>query len=88
MEAASYKLARGDLAGALASMEESEKILDKMPTVEPVIHASYYRVSADYYKVTLFPCNGRICCGGFVWVFEILMMFLWMGLFFWPYPPN
>ncbi|KAJ3086260.1 26S proteasome regulatory subunit [Quaeritorhiza haematococci] len=50
MEAAHYKLVVGDLDGCKSSMDECEKILDELPGTEPVINASFYRVSADYYK--------------------------------------
>jgi len=51
MEAAHYKLIINDIEGCKAAMEESEKILDDLPETEPVINASFYRVSANYYKV-------------------------------------
>jgi len=51
MEAAHYKLIINDVEGCKAAMEECEKILDDLPETEPVINASFYRVSANYYKV-------------------------------------
>jgi len=51
MEAAHYKLIINDIEGCKAAMDECEKILDDLPETEPVINASFYRVSANYYKV-------------------------------------
>jgi len=51
MEAAHYKLIINDIEGCIASMDECEKILDDLPEIEPVINASFYKVSADYFKV-------------------------------------
>jgi 26S proteasome regulatory subunit N9 len=50
MEAAHLKLLAGDVEGTKAAMEQSEKLFDSMPSVDTLIHASFYRVSADYNK--------------------------------------
>ncbi|KAJ3035338.1 26S proteasome regulatory subunit [Rhizophlyctis rosea] len=56
MEAAHYKLLSGDLPGSKSAIDECEKILDEIPGTETVINASFYRVSADYYKAkTAYP---------------------------------
>jgi 26S proteasome regulatory subunit N9 len=51
MEAAHYKLVLNDADSTKQAIESSEKILDSMPSVDPVTHAGFYRVCADYYKV-------------------------------------
>lgn len=53
METAHYKLATGDYAGCKEAISESEKILESLPGVHPSINATFYRVSADYFKITL-----------------------------------
>ncbi|KAJ3136169.1 26S proteasome regulatory subunit [Physocladia obscura] len=56
MEAAHIKLVSADFEGCKASIDESEKILSDLPVVDTVINASFYRVSADYYKAkALYP---------------------------------
>ncbi|KAJ3353936.1 26S proteasome regulatory subunit [Entophlyctis luteolus] len=50
MEAAHIKLVSNDLDGCKDGIDECEKILNDLPAVEPVINASFYRVSADFYK--------------------------------------
>ncbi|KAJ3226577.1 26S proteasome regulatory subunit [Clydaea vesicula] len=50
MEAAHYKLLVGDLEGCKAAIDECEKILADLSGIETAINASFYRVSADYYK--------------------------------------
>ncbi|KAJ3413548.1 26S proteasome regulatory subunit [Chytridiales sp. JEL 0842] len=50
MEAAHIKLLLKDLEGCKSDIEKSEKLLEKITSIEPVINASFYRVSADYYK--------------------------------------
>jgi 26S proteasome regulatory subunit N9 len=51
MEAAHYRLITGDADGCKKAIDECAKILETLPSVEPIINASFYRVSADYYKV-------------------------------------
>ena len=48
------KLLFGDAEGTRVDIEESGKILDQLDDVEPIVHAAYYSVSADYYKVKHF----------------------------------
>jgi len=47
---ASIKLRQGDETGARADLDASSAILDTFGSVETVVHASFYRVSADYYQ--------------------------------------
>ncbi|CAG8473224.1 3011_t:CDS:2, partial [Scutellospora calospora] len=49
-ETAYIKLRLFDLEGTKAAMDECEKILDTFDSVETIIHASFYRVCADFYK--------------------------------------
>lgn len=51
METAYIKLMLSDLEGTKSAIDECEKILDGFDSVETVIHASFYRVCADFYKV-------------------------------------
>ena len=51
METAFKKLLQGDLEGTKKAIDESQKILDTFDSVETVIYASFYRVSADFHKV-------------------------------------
>ncbi|KAI9474215.1 MAG: PCI domain-containing protein [Benjaminiella poitrasii] len=51
MEAAAFKLKLGQVEDVKKAIEASEKILDGFDSVETVIYASFYRVSAEYYKV-------------------------------------
>ncbi|RKO92566.1 hypothetical protein BDK51DRAFT_11630, partial [Blyttiomyces helicus] len=53
MEAAHYKLVALDLDGCKAAIDECEKLLEEIPGTETVINASFYRVSADYYKAKM-----------------------------------
>lgn len=41
----------GDDEGARVDIEESSKIIDTLDGVETTVHAAYYGVAADYYKV-------------------------------------
>ncbi len=52
MESAYFKLLLGDLDGTKEAIDSSEKILDQLDSVDLVVHASFYRVSGDYYKVS------------------------------------
>lgn len=52
MEAAHFKLIVGDVDGTKEAMDKCGKILDTFNTVEKGVHASYYRVSGDFYKVS------------------------------------
>ncbi|KAK7732128.1 26S proteasome regulatory subunit [Botryosphaeria dothidea] len=48
--AASVQLQLRDFPDARKKLDESEQILDSFDTVETVVHASFYRVNAEYYK--------------------------------------
>ncbi|OCL12472.1 hypothetical protein AOQ84DRAFT_312152 [Glonium stellatum] len=48
--AASVQLKLGDYDGARKKLDECEQILDGFDSVETVVHASFYRANADYYK--------------------------------------
>ncbi|RHZ68367.1 hypothetical protein Glove_295g30 [Diversispora epigaea] len=50
METAYIKLLLSDFEGTKSAIDECEKILNGFDSVETVIHASFYRVCADYYK--------------------------------------
>lgn len=50
MEAAHFKLLLGDTDSTKAAMDSCGAILDTFDSVETAVHASYYRVSGDYYK--------------------------------------
>ena len=49
-EVASVHLRKGSATGARSELEKAEKILDNFDSVETVVHASFYRVNADYYQ--------------------------------------
>ncbi|KAH7378792.1 hypothetical protein BKA66DRAFT_421179 [Pyrenochaeta sp. MPI-SDFR-AT-0127] len=48
--AASIQLRLRDEEGAKKKLEECEQILESFDSVETVVHASFYRASAEYYK--------------------------------------
>ncbi|KAI9320553.1 hypothetical protein BX666DRAFT_1909107 [Dichotomocladium elegans] len=50
METAHFKLLLNQLDEVRKAIEDSEKILDQFDSVETIIYASFYRVSAEYYK--------------------------------------
>ena len=50
--AASIQLRLKDEEGAKKKLDECEKILDGFDSVETVVHANYYKASAQYYQVT------------------------------------
>ncbi|KAI8579184.1 hypothetical protein K450DRAFT_243163 [Umbelopsis ramanniana AG] len=50
MEAAYFKLLMGQTEETKKAIDECEKILDQFDSVETVIYASFYRVSAEYFK--------------------------------------
>ena len=45
------KMILGDDEGARVDIDESSKIIDSVDGVETTVHAAYYGVAADYYKV-------------------------------------
>ncbi|KAK6442858.1 26S proteasome regulatory subunit [Oleoguttula sp. CCFEE 5521] len=47
---AGVRLRLGDSAAARRDLDKCETVLDSFDTVEPSVHASFYRVSADYYQ--------------------------------------
>lgn len=49
-EVASVKLRLDDSEGARDDLDRAEKILENFDSVETVVHASFYRVNADYYQ--------------------------------------
>ena len=57
MEAAHWQLITGDAEACKESIDKCEKLQEGLPGVEPVINASFYRVSADYYKVRRAPAS-------------------------------
>lgn len=50
MESANFKLKLNQAEEVKKAIDESEKILESFDSVEPIIYASFYRVSAEYYK--------------------------------------
>lgn len=48
---ASIQLRLQEYEGARKKLDESEQILEGFDSVETVVHASFYRASAEYYKV-------------------------------------
>lgn len=50
IESARIKLLLGDVAGAQEATQKAGKTLDEFDAVDTIIHAAYYRVSADYHK--------------------------------------
>lgn len=59
-DVASVKLRLQNLEGAQKDLETCQKTLDTFDSVETVVHASFYKVNADYYHVRspvpLFTC--------------------------------
>lgn len=53
IETAHYQLLVGQIDACKVSIKTTEKILATLSTVSSSINASFYRVSADYYKITL-----------------------------------
>lgn len=51
------KLLYGDMEGTRVDMDESAKILEELDGVETSVHAAYYGVAADYYKVSQSPSS-------------------------------
>lgn len=49
---ASIQLRTGDDDGARKKLDESEQILEGFDSVETAVHASFYKTSAEYYKVS------------------------------------
>lgn len=53
MERAHFKLLLGDAEETKDAMDKCEKILDGLDSVDLAVHASFYRVGGDYWKVRL-----------------------------------
>ena len=51
VETAALKLLLGQQEAVRKDLDAAGKILDTFDSVDKVIHASYYRVNADYYSV-------------------------------------
>jgi 26S proteasome regulatory subunit N9 len=51
VEAASLKLALGQGDAVRKDLDAANKILDTFDSIDTVIHAAFYRVSADFYSV-------------------------------------
>jgi hypothetical protein len=51
VEAAALKLILGETDAVRKDLDAAAQILDTFDSVDPVIHAAYYRLSADYYSV-------------------------------------
>lgn len=50
-DVASVKLRLKDFEGARKDLDTCQSILDTFDSVENVVHASFYKVNADYYHV-------------------------------------
>jgi 26S proteasome regulatory subunit N9 len=50
-DVAGVKLRLKDFEGARKDLDKSQTILDSFDSVETVVHASFYKVNADYYNV-------------------------------------
>lgn len=48
---AQAELEQSNFSEARKILDESERILDTFDSVETVVHASFYRENADYFKV-------------------------------------
>lgn len=51
-DVANVKLSLKDLEGAQKDLATCQRVLDTFDSVETVVHASFYRVNADYYHVS------------------------------------
>jgi 26S proteasome regulatory subunit N9 len=51
-EVANVKQRLQNLDGAQKDLEVCQKVLDSFDSVETVVHASFYKVNADYYHVS------------------------------------
>jgi 26S proteasome regulatory subunit N9 len=51
-ESSLYKLKLQQLEDCKEGLKACEKVLEGLTSSDPIINASFYRVSADYYKVS------------------------------------
>lgn len=58
-DVANAKLRLPDLDGAQKDLATCQKVLDSFDSVETVVHASFYKVNADYYHVRLWSLDGK-----------------------------
>jgi hypothetical protein len=61
IETASLKLLQGQVDSVRKDLDAANRILDTFDSVDTVIHAAFYRVSADYYSVC-FPVVLSLIC--------------------------
>lgn len=54
-DVANVKQRLQDFDGAKKDLEMCQRILDSFDAVETVVHASFYKVNADYYHVSTIP---------------------------------
>lgn len=52
-DVANVKLRLQDLDGAQKDLASCQRVLDSFDSVETVVHASFYKVNADYYHVRI-----------------------------------
>lgn len=52
MERSHFRLRAGEYDAAKEARDQCEKVLDQLDAVDLAVHASFYRVSGDYYKVS------------------------------------
>jgi len=52
-DVANVKLRLQDLEGAQKDLATCQRVLDSFDSVETVVHASFYKVNADYYHVRI-----------------------------------
>ncbi len=57
---AQVELELKDLEAARRDLDKSEKILDGFDSVETIVHATFYRVNAEYYQVSCLHSRGRV----------------------------
>lgn len=61
MERSHFRLRAGEYDAAKEARDQCEKILDHLDAVDLAVHASFYRVSGDYYKVRTCALPCRTC---------------------------
>lgn len=71
-DVADVKLRLRDFDGARKDLEKSQSILDGFDSVETVVHASFYKVNAEYYHVGryYFPFPPLLCHLDFSYTFS------------------